>query len=384
MRVALAHKRLDLNGGTERDLYRTAEGLDELGHEVHLFCCEYGVAAPPRTFSHRVPFLPLGRTARLWSFAVLAPRIIERFHCDIVIGFGRMLYQDILRSGGGSHRVFLQKMQRENGVARALWHRISPYHRSVLAIEKRQCSAGNFKRILCVSKEVEREFVMTYSVAPDNISVIYNGVDEKRFHPSSRANARERIRKQWGIPMDAPVVLFVGSGFRRKGLDRLLKIWGGACLRGTYLLVVGEDAQRNRYRSWSEREAKGRVLFTGRQREIENYYGAADLVALPAVQEAFGNVVLEALASGLPVVVSGAVGAGEILKGELAYGVVDRGDDPRELEAALLKMLELSRLPHVAAEARKLGEVYSWENHFRTLEKHLVEIVGQNRHGANG
>ena len=106
MKIALAHKRLDLKGGTERDLYRTAEGLRDLGHEVHLFCAEYGVEAPPETFSHRIPVLPLGRTARLWSLATWGPETVRRHRCDIVVGFGRMVTQDVVRSGGGTHRGF--------------------------------------------------------------------------------------------------------------------------------------------------------------------------------------------------------------------------------------------------------------------------------------
>ena len=58
MKIALVHKRLDLNGGTERDLFQTAEGLRDLGHEVHLFCSEYGVPAPRDVIVHHVPVIP--------------------------------------------------------------------------------------------------------------------------------------------------------------------------------------------------------------------------------------------------------------------------------------------------------------------------------------
>src|SRR5712692_1405146 len=122
MRIALAHKRLDLKGGTERDFCRTAEGLRDLGHEVHLFCAEFAMPAPEGTRAHKVPYLALGRTARLLSFAFLGPRVIRPHQCDVVVSFGRMARQDILRSGGGSHRVFLQKMMRGEGALRRFWH----------------------------------------------------------------------------------------------------------------------------------------------------------------------------------------------------------------------------------------------------------------------
>jgi len=382
MRIALAHKRLDRNGGTERDLYRTAEELRNLGHEIHLFCGEYGVKPPAGTVAHRVPLAPFGRTARLWSFAVLAPKIIRRYQCDVIVSFGRMVYQDVLRSGGGSHKVFLEKMRQESGVWHRLWHRVSIYHQSLLAMEKRQFQAGHYKTILAVSDQVKRELMTAYSVPEGKITVIYNGVDQERFHPSVRENFRGSVRRQWSIPSHASVVLFVGNGFRRKGLDRLFKLWSSPRLKGAYLLVVGEDAQRRRYSAWAEAEVKGRVVFVGRRDDVENYYGAADLVALPAVQEAFGNVILEALACGLPVLVSKAVGASEVLRGALAEGIVARPEDPVELEKKLLVMLDQSRRPSFCQEARKLGEEYSWKNHFGKLQNHLQEVAGRSRCGA--
>ena len=101
MKIALAHKRLDRRGGTEADFYRTASGLRDLGHEVHLFCSEFAIDPPLGTHAHSIPVVPLGRTARLWSFAKAAPKIIHPYSCDLVVSFGRMICQDVLRSGGG-------------------------------------------------------------------------------------------------------------------------------------------------------------------------------------------------------------------------------------------------------------------------------------------
>ena len=302
----------------------------------------------------------------------MSPRVILPYNCDVVVSFGRMVQQDILRSGGGSHRVFLEKMSRGEGVWRRLWHRFSIYHRSVLAIERRQYDPHSYKRVIAVSREVKREIVTTCRVPEERIAVIYNGVDSERFHPRNRERARDRIKRQWGIPLEDPVVLFVGSGFQRKGLDRLLRAWDSPRLGGIYLLVVGEDAQKGHYVSWAERHAKKRILFAGRQDEIENYFGAADLLALPALQEAFGNVVLEALASGLPVLVSRTVGAAEVLTGELRQGILTCADDPSEMEGRILATLDPGRWHSISEQARGLGERYSWKNNFRELENCLA------------
>jgi UDP-glucose:(heptosyl)LPS alpha-1,3-glucosyltransferase len=224
---------------------------------------------------------------------------------------------------------------------------------------------------------VKQELLATYAVPEEKVTVIYNGVDHNRFHPGLRDRFRRTIRKQWQIPLDAPVVLFVGNSFYRKGLDRLLKVWRLPQMKQTYLVVIGDDARGSRYRALAEQQASGRVVFVGRRDDVECYYGAADLLALPAVKEAFGNVVLEALASGLPAVVSRNVGAAEVLKGGLAEGIVVHPEDPEEIATQLLAMLERSLDPSFSSAARKLGKEYSWKNHFNKLDRFLKETIEQ-------
>jgi UDP-glucose:(heptosyl)LPS alpha-1,3-glucosyltransferase len=374
LKIALVHKRLDLNGGTERDLYLTAEGLRDLGHEVHLFCSEFAVQVPADVAAHHVPVMPFGRTARLWSFALFGSKIAASANCDVIIGFGRIFKQDILRCGGGSHQYFLKQLGAEGGWRRRAWQKLSIYHQSVLAIERRQYSVDGFKEIIAVSEKVKDDLIRSYSIPEHRIKVLYNGVDPVRFNPDRRDTSRLRIRDRWGIPRAAAVVLFIGSGFQRKGLDRLLSIWDSPRLQKSWLLVVGDDAGMTRYKKLAETVGHGRIVFTGRQAEVESYYAAADLIALPAVQEAFGNVVLEALSSGLPVLVSREVGAAEVLSGALLQGIVDKPDDPVELEAKLVAILERATDPELITEATTVAARFSWHNHFRELEALLSRV----------
>ena len=285
-----------------------------------------------------------------------------------------MFQADVLRSGGGTHRGFLRRIGAEGGPRRRFWHGASLYHQSVLAVEKRQFATGHFKKIIAVSNEVKRDIMAHYSVPEKRISVLYNGVDQERFHPSLQAQWRARIRMAWGVPDQASVVLFVGSGFRRKGLDRLLAVWNSPRLKEAYLLVVGEDARMRHYRSRAKVVAGERIIFTGHQAAVERYYGAADLVVLPSIQEAFGNVVLEGLASGIPVVVMRTVGAADVLQGAMAGGIVTVPDDPNDLAAKIVAQLRRSRELSCAPAARRLAERYTWQNHFRELEALIIQV----------
>jgi UDP-glucose:(heptosyl)LPS alpha-1,3-glucosyltransferase len=376
VKIALVHKRLDRSGGTELDLFKTAEGLRDLGHDVHLFCGEMRVAAPPGVTAHCIAPIRLGRTAELLSLAWRAPKVIAQESCDLVMSFDRAPDCDVVRCGGGTHRGFLDRIAAEAGLLRHLWQSASAYHRAVLALEKRQFHSGRMKKIIAVSTEVKRDIMANYGVAADRIAVLYNGVDERRFHPRRRIHEGQAVRGRWKIPAEAQVVLFVGSGFRRKGLDRLIALWQTPELASAYLLVVGADARLGRYRSRAERAAPGKIIFAERQSDIEDFYGAADVVALPSVQEAFGNVVLEALSSGLPVLVSRAAGAAEILRGQLIAGIVERPGDSAELAAKLIGLLRMAGSDAVRQEARSLGEAYSWQRHFSALDALLRELHG--------
>jgi len=384
LKIALVHKRLDLNGGTERDLYATAEGLRDLGHEVHLFCSEFRVGVPAGLVAHRVPVMPFGRTARLWSFAINGSKSAASADCDVIVGFGPILKQDVLRCGGGTHRRFLEQLGAEGGWRRRAWQRVSVYHQSVLAIERRQYNLDRFKEIIAVSGRVKDDLMRTYSIPEHRIRVIYNGVDPIRFTANRREQARVAVRDQWGIPRAAAVVLFIGSGFRRKGLDRLLSIWQSQQLQKTWLLVVGDDTGIARYKKLAATVGEGRIIFTGRQTEVERYYAAADLIALPAVQEAFGNVVLEALSCGLPVLVSREVGAAEVLSGALVQGIVDRPENPVELERKLVALLEHAADPELIREAITAAARFTWHNHLRELEGCLFRVaLSKSGHRAN-
>ena len=371
MKIALTHKQLDLRGGAEWVLYHTARGLRERGHEVHLFCQVFRSAPPPGVIAHRVPGLSRPRTARLLIFNFLAPKFIAKHDCDVVMSFDRMMSQDVFRSGGGAHKVFIEKMVRHGGWWRKLWYRVHPYHRLVLFIEKRQVSSSGSRKIIALCKQVKQELIDAYGVPEEKIAVVYNGVDNERFHPRRRLDARKTVRAELGIPPDSPIVLFVGSGFRRKGLERLLRLWRNDEMTGIYLVIVGNDANLSTYQK--QFASRPDIIFTGPRPDVEDFYGAADLLALVSVQEGFGNVVLEAFAAGLPVVLVAGVGAAEVVEGDLRQGIVNNPDDPIELKSKILTMLDPVRWEILSGKAREIAEKYTWSAYLDGVEKALSE-----------
>lgn len=355
MKIALVHKRYDRLGGAEWDCHELSHQLAARGHEVHLVVGECRVDPPPTMTVHRVPVVRAGKVAKLASFAAFAPRVWKRIGADVVIGFGRTVGWDLFRASGGVHKRYLERVARERGRLKDVRQRLSPYHRLMLAIERRQYAADAHGMVLAVSDLSRQEILDTYpAMPPARVAVLHYGVDIERFHPARRAADGTALRAELGLAPSQPVVLLVGTGFRRKGVDTLVEIWRREPPAGAALVVVGNDqylAQRQR----TARELPGPVIFTGPRRDVERCYAAADLFALPSLHEGCPVAILEALASGLPVVTSRATGAPEILMGPLADLLVD---DPRDADtvAARLRIgLDPVRRPTLVAAARAAG-----------------------------
>ena len=368
MRIAFMHRSLS-GGGTEADLRRMAEGLAVRGHAMHVFAARPQALAAGVTV-HRVPLVPGNRWSRLVSFALLAPRVVERATWDVVVGFGRTPRQDVIRVGGGTHKTYLATME---ATGRRGAHR-GPYHRTILWLERRMFAPGGHRRILAVSARVANEVSRDYAVPRAQVRVVYNGVDLTRFHPGRRAGDGARLRAELGLGAQ-PVCVAIGSGFARKGFDLLLDCWRGGAPADAILLVVGDDERLAGFRrAAAQPSLAGRVHVLGPRADVEAILAAADVVCVPSRQEAFGNVVLEAAAAGVPVVASGAVGATELLEPPLTDLVVPGPVDAEGLRAALIRALGPGWDGRSRA-ARALAEQHPWSRHLDEVEAFFAEVA---------
>jgi UDP-glucose:(heptosyl)LPS alpha-1,3-glucosyltransferase len=191
---------------------------------------------------------------------------------------------------------------------------LDPYHRLVCALERRIFGLRSARHVVAISVGGKADIQRRYHTDPDHVSVVYNGVDLERFHPDNRARYRAATRKALGITGRAWVVLFVGSGFERKGLGPLIAAFARLADEDSRLIVTGKG-NVSRYEAVAARLGiEEQVTWTGPKPDVEKLYAAADVVALPALYEPFGNVHLEAMASGVPVLSSAGAGGSEIIQ----------------------------------------------------------------------
>jgi UDP-glucose:(heptosyl)LPS alpha-1,3-glucosyltransferase len=256
-----------------------------------------------------------------------ATRLIAARGWDVVQSHERTLGQDIYRAGEGCHRGYLLTRGRAPG--RGLYHRV------ILALERRVFART--PRIVAISCIGKREIEALYGVSPDRVTVIYNGVDLERFHPDNRRTLREAARGHAALAPEAWAALFVGSGFERKGLATVIEALALLGDRQSRLVVIGKGDTRP-YQALAARHGVAeQVIWLGPRADVERWYAAADVAVLPSRYEPFGNVHLEALASGLPVVASVTAGGSEVVRPGLNGAIVDPGD-PRAIAAALAEL----------------------------------------------
>ena len=308
MRLALICRPWSFHGGVET---ATAGLLGELVRRgLDVEALTPGTPPPvPGLRVRRLRVLGAPSLLRLVSLALAGRRVVASGRYDVVQSHERVWSQDVYRAGEGTHRGYLAAMGR--GVGRG------PYHRAVLALERRIFSLAGAREVVAISRLGKREIERLYGTPPERVTVIYNGVDLARFRPpggSEGDRGRGAARATLGVPPDAWTVGFVGSGFERKGLGPLLDALGRLGDARAWLVVAGKGAVGPYQAQAARLGLEGRVVWAGPRPDVERLYAAFDLLALPARYEPFGNVHLEALASGVPVLTTAAAGGAEVIR----------------------------------------------------------------------
>ncbi len=367
MKIAIIRKKYNPFGGAERYLNLLASHLVREGHDVHIFANKWPAGTNNGVTFHKIPMIGGLSLLKVWSFAIAAWFILKRFDGDVIFSNERLFAQDILRTSDGVHRTWLKIRMRHSSPLRKLSFIINPLHLSIRFFDRFIFKRRAFRKIIAPSEFIKRDIIRTYDTVNENdIQVIYNGVDLERFRPDNKKLYRDAVRSELGIPHSTCLLLFVGTGFERKGLRYAI----GALRhlpQNTILAVIGKGNTRRCMglaRQWGLNE---RVKFIGPVDGVERYYASADLVVAPALYEPMANVMLEALATGIPVVTSRDCGNSEVVsEGKDGWLINDPADD-REIALKIKSAIAASQNPEAERCARKKAEQF-------TLQRTIGEI----------
>jgi len=367
MKIGVIRQRYTPIGGAERYLDGVIHGLVARGHDVHVFANAWR-GHSDFTF-HRVPMVRITSFLKVLSFALFARKVVRQAECDLVFSLERTLQQDVYRAGDGCHREWLRRRAPFVSPLKRLNIRLNPLHQTVMRIERRTFSRQCTGRIIANSHRGKREIVELYGYPAERIDVIHNGVDTRRF----------TVGKERG-PSEGVTLLFVGTGWERKGLGFAIRALS-ALPAHVRLRVAGKGNVRE-YQALAERAGVAkRVEFIGTGQDIAGVYQQADLLVHPAIYEPFANVCLEALACGLPVITSAVNGASEILEHGKNGAVVEHPEEAEGLAAAIGLFLDSGRRAEASRAARARAEAHGLEAHItETLRVLTLSLVAK----ANG
>jgi UDP-glucose:(heptosyl)LPS alpha-1,3-glucosyltransferase len=325
LKLAVVRQRYNPYGGAERFVERALPALERAGAEVTLISRRAdGWGA--RRLLRADPFYA-GNLWRDWSFARAARAAWLREAFDVVQSHERIPGCDVYRAGDGVHRRWLDLRRAVSGPLERLGIALNPYHRYVCWAEKRMFEHPRLRAVICNSKMVREEVLRRFRIAPEKLHVIYNGIDLEHFSPARAVALRGEARAALGCAPRDTVFLFVGSGFARKGLDGAIRSLARAGNEAFWLVVVGRDRHQARFEALArDAGVASRVRFLGPRSDVRPLYAAADCFILPTRYDPFPNTVLEALAMGLPAIVSSRCGAAEIIE-KGANGWICEPDD---------------------------------------------------------
>jgi UDP-glucose:(heptosyl)LPS alpha-1,3-glucosyltransferase len=281
----------------------------------------------------------LSYAAECATFAWRASRTLNRLRADVdlvhVVGFAApradLVTVNAVRRAELEH--YFARVEPRARIRRRLAPFVRPQSLVVELTEDRLFRAP-YPLCLPETRAIADDLTHVYGVPADAIEVIPTGVDLDRFHPDPAA--RQRVRAEAGVDDSTLVVLFVGNEFNRKGLARA--ITGLGLARTPAQLWVAGDDDAGPYASRARSLGlEDRVRFLGSvpNGDLSGFYAAADLLLLPSQQDAWGQPVLEAMASGCVPVTSEYTGAHEIVENRENGFVLDGAGEPEQIAAVI-------------------------------------------------
>lgn len=291
---------------------------------------------------------------------------------DLTLSVEKVPGCDIYRTDEGVHAAWLDQRAPHINPLAMIFQKINPKHREKLRLEKALFKPDATRRVISISHKISDEIEKYYGYPADRIRLIRNGV---RSRSAITAEGRASARAELGLTPDRKIVLFVGTGWERKGLRFAIRAVEQLNDPKVLLLVAGKGKQ-SRYSSPVAR-------FLGPVSQIDRVYASADLLVAPSLYEPFSLVALEALGAGLPVVTSKIAGVSEIMTQGVHGEIIQNPSDVVSLSAALRRVLAMLDDPEKAAASRavccELASRFSLERNLQETLAVIEEVTEEKR-----
>ncbi len=356
-KIAVVIPKYGLVGGAEGFVYALTERLALLGEfEMHVFAHRYLKGKAPISF-HRVPMLAFPRFLRQISFAYFVNRRLNKDTYHLIHSHDRIFRMNLFSLHGIPHETWIKDMRNKA---------LSLFDRAMIWVERKGLKGPPAPTVLPVSTLVKEELQKAYAIPDNRIEIVHPGVSLDRFSRERKPAWRREIRGRHGIHEEDPVILFVGMNFEIKRLGLLIESIarlskGDPHLSRVKLLVVGKGKEKAYEGMARECGVADRVIFAGVTREVEKYYAAGDVFAMPSVYDTFGMAVLEAMAAGLPVIISRTVGARDLVQDGIEGFILNDPPTAAQLSRKLDFLFHGQNRIRMGECARKRALKHDWD-----------------------
>ena len=314
MKLALCLYKYFPYGGLQRDFLRILKECQNRGHDVHVYTSEWQGQKPGGINLHVLRASRIGGNhVRDRRFFMQMQKATAPHEFDAIVGFNKMPGLDLYY---GADFCYVGRTAPQYGPL----YRLTPRYHHLATYEKAVFSRDSRTEILSLSEREKTVYQQYYGTPEERFHLLPPTLDLDRKPIADRDRERAKLRDELGVASSQLLMLFIGSGFKTKGLDRALLALARlpqSLSEKTRLVVVGQDQPGPYQRLAHKLGISSKVQFVGGRTDIPQLLAAGDLLVHPAYMENTGTILLEAIAAGLPVIATDVCGyAGHILKAQ--------------------------------------------------------------------
>jgi UDP-glucose:(heptosyl)LPS alpha-1,3-glucosyltransferase len=287
-------------GGIQRDLMKLSAECRKRGHSVRVYVVKWDAPEPEGIEVFVAPVKALTNHVLYERYSAWVAEHIRKHPVDLLVGLNKMPGLDVYYAGDSCYE---EKARTQRGFV----YRLLPRYKHFASFERAVFNRRSTTQILTISDNEIPFFRKHYETPGDRFHPLPPGIDRDRVAPANVAEVRRGFRDEFGIDSNEHVLLFLGSGFIKKGLDRALLAVQAlppqlyATIR---LMVVGGDNAEYFRRMATRLGIAERVQFFAGRNDVPRFLFGADSLLLPAYDENAGMVILEAMIAGLPALVT--------------------------------------------------------------------------------
>lgn len=358
-------------GGLQRDFLRIARVCHERGHPIRVYTLSWQGEIPGFIDLRLAPVRAVQNHVLYRRFQHWVAADLRKHPVDTVIGFNKMPGLDFYYA---ADPCFIAKTKYP-----APWYqRFNPRFQQFYKDEAVVFTPEAKTKIFLLNPQQKETFQQFYHTPETRLHILPPGIATDRVRPDNADSIRQALRLEFAIPENDILLLMVGSGFKTKGLDRSLLAIAAlppAVRERCQLIVIGQDKADAFIRMSKRLNIADRVRILPGREDIPRFLFAADLLLHPAYRETAGNILLEALVAGLPVLVSDVCGYAPYIATAGCGALVDSPFKQEAFNALLLKAIEDKNMRQQWQEA---GLAYAKTADLFSLAEKAVDIIEAN------